>query len=206
MDTLTKKCTDKAICLLSNAGGKLAVLAVVPAAMQGSLSAKDWTGKVLDAIGGKGGGKDDRAQGQAADPKLLDKALAAANEFAASGGGGGDSGASPKAKGKAKADGGKKDKAKGGKEEEKKSDPEADRKALLKKVIKEGGKRGVEIEGAADLGGLQFFCTVVKGFERGICTEGMVRPQECFCEAKDWRARGSDLTVSCTSTGVSCNI
>merc|ERR1712151_1364714 len=27
-----------------------------------------------------------------------------------------------------------------------------------KKVIKEGGKRGVEIEGAADMGGLQFFC------------------------------------------------
>lgn len=30
-----------------------------------------------------------------------------------------------------------------------------------KKVTKEGGKRGVEIEGAADMGGLQFFCTSV---------------------------------------------
>eukprot|EP00746_Dinoflagellata_sp_MGD_P083642 gnl/MRDRNA2_/MRDRNA2_33276_c0_seq1.p1 gnl/MRDRNA2_/MRDRNA2_33276_c0~~gnl/MRDRNA2_/MRDRNA2_33276_c0_seq1.p1 ORF type:complete len:296 (+),score=77.86 gnl/MRDRNA2_/MRDRNA2_33276_c0_seq1:82-969(+) len=30
-----------------------------------------------------------------------------------------------------------------------------------KKVVKEGGKRGVEIEGAADMGGLQFFCTSV---------------------------------------------
>merc|ERR1719424_2175776 len=30
-----------------------------------------------------------------------------------------------------------------------------------KKVSKEGGKRGVEIEGAADMGGLQFFCTSV---------------------------------------------
>ena len=29
------------------------------------------------------------------------------------------------------------------------------------KVVKEGGKRGVEIEGAADMGGLQFFCTTV---------------------------------------------
>jgi hypothetical protein len=29
----------------------------------------------------------------------------------------------------------------------------------MKKVNKEGGKRGVEIEGAADMGGLQFFCT-----------------------------------------------
>merc|ERR1711988_1760096 len=46
-------------------------------------------------------------------------------------------------------------------EEEKSADPEAERKALLKKVIKEGGKRGVEIEGAADMGGLQFFCTSV---------------------------------------------
>lgn len=35
----------------------------------------------------------------------------------------------------------------------------ADRKAKLKKVIKEGGKRGVEIEGAADMGGLGYFCT-----------------------------------------------
>merc|ERR1712151_1158033 len=34
-------------------------------------------------------------------------------------------------------------------------------KDKLKKVIKEGGKRGVEIEGAADMGGLQFFCTSV---------------------------------------------
>jgi isoleucyl-tRNA synthetase len=37
-----------------------------------------------------------------------------------------------------------------------------DRKKKLKKVMKEGGKRGVEIEGAADMGGLQFFCTAVE--------------------------------------------
>lgn len=29
----------------------------------------------------------------------------------------------------------------------------------MKKVMKEGGKRGVEIEGAADMGGLKYFCT-----------------------------------------------
>merc|ERR1712113_764367 len=40
--------------------------------------------------------------------------------------------------------------------EEKKAEDPAKK---LKKVIKEGGKRGVEIEGAADMGGLQFFCT-----------------------------------------------
>jgi len=37
-----------------------------------------------------------------------------------------------------------------------------ERKKKMKKVIKEGGKRGVEIEGAADMGGLQFFCTSVE--------------------------------------------
>lgn len=31
----------------------------------------------------------------------------------------------------------------------------------MAKVVKEGGKRGVEIEGAADMGGLQFFCTMM---------------------------------------------
>merc|ERR1712185_443725 len=46
-------------------------------------------------------------------------------------------------------------------EEKKEEDPEAKRKAQLKKVKKEGGKRGVEIEGAADMGGLGFFCTGV---------------------------------------------
>lgn len=40
--------------------------------------------------------------------------------------------------------------------------PAVDPKKLLKEVIKEGGKRGVEIEGAADMGGLQFFCTSVE--------------------------------------------
>ncbi|CAD7954477.1 unnamed protein product [Amoebophrya sp. A25] len=35
----------------------------------------------------------------------------------------------------------------------------------LKKIVKEGGKRGVEIEGAADMGGLQFFCTMIEGPE-----------------------------------------
>lgn len=33
---------------------------------------------------------------------------------------------------------------------------------LMKVIVKEGGKRGVEIEGAADMGGLQFFCTNIE--------------------------------------------
>jgi len=39
--------------------------------------------------------------------------------------------------------------------------PEELRQKLREKVVKEGGKRGVEIEGASDMGGLQFFCTAV---------------------------------------------
>merc|ERR1719161_1229644 len=48
------------------------------------------------------------------------------------------------------------------KEEKKDEAPKPVDPAKKKKaVIKEGGKRGVEIEGAADMGGLQFFCTSV---------------------------------------------
>jgi len=53
---------------------------------------------------------------------------------------------------------------KGGKKEEKAADPEADAKAAAKKlkaVEKEGGKKGVEIEGASEMGGLAYFCTTV---------------------------------------------
>jgi hypothetical protein len=58
-------------------------------------------------------------------------------------------------------------KAQEAKEKASKDAPEPEKKAedpakVLKKVIKEGGKRGVEIEGAADMGGLQFFCTSVE--------------------------------------------
>merc|ERR1719161_3474293 len=48
------------------------------------------------------------------------------------------------------------------KEEKKDEAPKPVDPAKKKKaVIKEGGKRGVEIEGAADMGGLAFFCTSV---------------------------------------------
>jgi len=130
---------------------------VVPKDLKGKVSAKAWTGAVLDAIGGKGGGSDDKACGQVADPAKFDEALAKAKEFMGSGGGGG--GFAPAERAAPKKEG-KKDK--GAKEEAKPADsPEEEAKKKLKKVLKEGGKRGVEIEGAADMGGLQFFCTAV---------------------------------------------
>merc|ERR1712127_519391 len=52
----------------------------------------------------------------------------------------------------------KEEKDKGEKSTEK---PPEDPAKKLKRVLKEGGKRGVEIEGAADMGGLQFFSTSV---------------------------------------------
>lgn len=51
---------------------------------------------------------------------------------------------------------------KGGKEPacpDRLNEPKLEKK--MKKVLKEGGKRGVEIEGAADMGGLKYFCTKV---------------------------------------------
>ncbi|CAE8582464.1 unnamed protein product [Polarella glacialis] len=80
IELVAKAATEKAILLLSNAGGKCAILALVPKAASG-LSAKEWTGKVLDAIGGKGGGKDDRAMGQVQDPSKLDEALKIAKAY-----------------------------------------------------------------------------------------------------------------------------
>merc|ERR1712190_695671 len=56
------------------------------------------------------------------------------------------------------------DKAPAKAEEKKEQSPEdakKEKEEKVKKVIKEGGKRGVEIDGAADMGGLQFFCTSV---------------------------------------------
>lgn len=50
---------------------------------------------------------------------------------------------------------------KGGAKGKASAPPPVDVEKKLKKVLKEGGKRGVEIEGAADLGGLTFFCTTV---------------------------------------------
>ena len=53
------------------------------------------------------------------------------------------------------------------KKEEKKDDKPAgpsakDIEKARQKIIKEGGKKGVEIEGASELGGLDFFCTTVE--------------------------------------------
>merc|ERR1712228_978031 len=77
MEVLTKQCQDKAVLLLSSAGGKLAVLSVVPKSLVGRCSAKAWTSKVLDAVGGK----DDTARGQSLDPSKLNEAVEVARSY-----------------------------------------------------------------------------------------------------------------------------
>merc|ERR1711988_528775 len=81
MEVLSKKIKDKGLCLLSNAGGKVAVLTVVPKALTSKMSAKKWSEKVLKEIGGKGGGNDEKAQGQGADAAKLDAGLSAAKSY-----------------------------------------------------------------------------------------------------------------------------
>merc|ERR1712060_275034 len=81
MDVVAKKCTNKAILLLSNSGGKLALLANVPKDLASSVSAKAWAGEVLSTIDGKGGGSDLRFQGQGGDSSKLDAALKIAKAY-----------------------------------------------------------------------------------------------------------------------------
>lgn len=63
----------------------------------------------------------------------------------------------------------------------------------LKKVQKEGGKRGVEIEGAAAMGGLMFFCTAVDEPEGDIdlLTECMTNMNKLSDPSEEERKGGS---------------
>ena len=47
-------------------------------------------------------------------------------------------------------------------EEKKAKEAAKEAEKLRAKIIKEGGKKGVEIEGASDMGGLDFFCTTME--------------------------------------------
>jgi len=193
IEAALKKCDDKAMMFFSNANGKCALLAVVPKALQGKVTAKDWSNKALDAIGAKGGGKEDRAQGQGPDPAGLDAAVAAAKAFV---GEAKSPKGSPKAspKGAPKKEGKKK---KGGQDAPaadapKEDDPEKARKDKLKKVTKEGGKRGIEIEGAADMGGLQFFCASVEFPDGDLeMLEESMKAMNLKCAPDEEERRGS---------------
>merc|ERR1712139_79437 len=63
----------------------------------------------------------------------------------------------------------------------------------MKKITKEGGKRGVEIEGAADMGGLQFFCTTMDepGGDVDLLYESMKAMNEKSDPSEEERKGGS---------------
>lgn len=61
----------------------------------------------------------------------------------------------------------------------------------LKKVVKEGGKRGVEIEGASDMGGLQFFCTSVEEPEGNLeLLEESIKAMSAECKPDEEERKG----------------
>jgi len=81
---LSKQCPTTPLMVISSEGGKGVVLTSVPNDMQDKLSANDWLKAALDAVGGKGGGRKDSAQGQIADTANLAEAMEAAKKFAES--------------------------------------------------------------------------------------------------------------------------
>lgn len=83
VNAIVAKSPDAAV-LLIGAGKTVAAFAVVPAALQDKLSAKDWINEALAPCGGKGGGKPARAQGAARDPTNAAAAEAAAKSYATS--------------------------------------------------------------------------------------------------------------------------
>ena len=73
---------DKAICLATSEEGKGSLLFQAPEGGQGAVKANEWLKASLDALGGKGGGKADSAQGQVPDAGQLAEAMAAARAYA----------------------------------------------------------------------------------------------------------------------------
>ena len=64
--------------------GKVSLLVTVnPIGQRAGLSAKDILAAALPAVDGRGGGKDDAAQGGGSNPAGVDAALAAAREYLA---------------------------------------------------------------------------------------------------------------------------
>eukprot|EP00292_Cryptomonas_paramecium_P002063 CAMPEP_0113686664 /NCGR_PEP_ID=MMETSP0038_2-20120614/15427_1 /TAXON_ID=2898 /ORGANISM="Cryptomonas paramecium" /LENGTH=975 /DNA_ID=CAMNT_0000607035 /DNA_START=18 /DNA_END=2945 /DNA_ORIENTATION=- /assembly_acc=CAM_ASM_000170 len=85
MKALNARVPELPVILLSRSAGgdKVSGLAVVPASRAAQADAREWVNAALEHCGGKGGGKPDRAQGAAKDAAGFDKAVKAAQDFAA---------------------------------------------------------------------------------------------------------------------------
>ena len=85
MNTVTQRCPNKAVMLLSpdQDSGRVAVMASVPKPLiERGLKAGDWIREVTGIMGGKGGGRPDNAQGSGQDLSKLKEAGAHARTFA----------------------------------------------------------------------------------------------------------------------------
>jgi len=78
-------------------------------------------------------------------------------------------------------------------------------KKLREKIIKEGGKKGVEIEGASDMGGLDFFCTTMElpdGNEEHLELSMLAMNAEPDPEAEDRKGCSGHIGKMIYSAGV----
>ncbi len=84
LDAVRAKHAVSAVMLLASSEGKAVIVATVPPALvQKGLKAGDWVREASAAVGGKGGGRPDSAQGGGPDPSKLPHAAQAARTFAA---------------------------------------------------------------------------------------------------------------------------
>jgi alanyl-tRNA synthetase len=81
--TVRDKCPRSAVMLLGTGGGAIAIHASVPDGLIAKgLKAGDWVREVATAVGGKGGGKPDNAQGGGTDVTKVQEALTIARTYA----------------------------------------------------------------------------------------------------------------------------
>ena len=83
VDQLKNKLGSAAILLGGEHEGKVVLVAGVTKDLAGPLKAGDWIRTTAQAVGGKGGGRPDMAQGGGTDVAALDQALSAATEWVA---------------------------------------------------------------------------------------------------------------------------
>ncbi len=83
VDSLRQELGESMIVLAGEKGGKVALVAAVTEGLHGQIKAGELLGEVAQALGGRGGGRADLAQGGAPSLDALDAAFARAREFTA---------------------------------------------------------------------------------------------------------------------------
>ena len=81
-DELRNELRPAAALLISKADGRAALSCAVDKSLTSRLKAREWINIAAAAVGGKGGGRDDAAQGAGGDPAKIKDALSAAQKWA----------------------------------------------------------------------------------------------------------------------------